>query len=69
MPEVGGWIDLINGVEEIDVSSLRGHGPNNELHEAESCRDQVCSLPETLELGARGNAEKDIGLVPGVCFW
>ena len=35
---------------------------NSELHEAESCRNLGCSPPETLELGARGNAAKETEL-------
>ena len=32
---------------------------NNELHEEESCRNLVCSPPETLELDTCGNAAKE----------
>ena len=32
---------------------------NNELHEEESCRNPVCSPPETLELDTCGNAAKE----------
>ena len=40
---------------------------NSELHEAESCRNLGCSPPETLELGARGNAEKNSGPKLEIC--
>ena len=73
MLKVGGWSDLINGVEEIWVGEPFNLAWGSLLREvvgpiANSTRQRaarmVCSLPETLELGARGNAEKNGGPGP-----
>ena len=55
---MGGWSDLINGVEEIWVGEpfnlawgsplLGGRGTDSELHEAEGCMERFAAFPKPL---------------------